>query len=333
VAKRPRFSRWRRFPGAFRTGEHRPPGTGEEIDRIILYVPTHVLDTAEILAEKAGVSTVQEYCAGLLAQAVENERIQHKVTEFEARRGPLEGLNQIANDPDYLAEWQDRTETRAASSAPLDVSHDPSSPRAADPGQPASLAGDGGAGDDEGIVWSPVDDEDARENSEPAPPEREPPDESAEPVSESDSAPVPVPVTVLVSPVSLRPTVVVMSDRSAMEVVARHVAVGEDECGFLPCLRRGVPVPSAKVAELIGALDRLEREYRGAMVLDRRLAHALHRLALESQVLLTDAWPGVFNERVITAIRTVQESVERILSGEDVGYYPSPSAPPSEPLH
>ena len=29
VAKRPRFSRWRRLPPVFRTGEHRPIGTGQ----------------------------------------------------------------------------------------------------------------------------------------------------------------------------------------------------------------------------------------------------------------------------------------------------------------
>ena len=28
---------------------------------------------------------------------------------FESRRGPLEGLKEIADDPDYLAEWQKRT--------------------------------------------------------------------------------------------------------------------------------------------------------------------------------------------------------------------------------
>ena len=60
------------------------------------------------------------------------------------------------------------------------------------------------------------------------------------------------------------------------------------------------------------------------------LLHALHRLALESQVLLTDAWPGVFDDRVITAIRTVQEAVERILSGQDVRYYPAPESARSE---
>ena len=52
------------------------------------------------------------------------------------------------------------------------------------------------------------------------------------------------------------------------------------------------------------------------------MAHALHRLALESQVLLTDAWPGAFDARMIATIRTVQEAVERILSGQDIRYYP-----------
>ena len=51
-------------------------------------------------------------------------------------------------------------------------------------------------------------------------------------------------------------------------------------------------------------------------------------------MLLTDAWPGVFDERVITAIRTVQEAVERILSGQDVRYYPpSPESARSEQTH
>ena len=71
-----------------------------ELDRIILYVPPRILDLAEALAEKAGVPTVQDYCALLLMQALENERIQQKVADFEARRGPLEGLKQIADDPE-----------------------------------------------------------------------------------------------------------------------------------------------------------------------------------------------------------------------------------------
>ena len=112
MAKRPRFSRWRRLPGVFRTGEHRPADSGTELDRIILYVPARILDLAEALAEKAGVPTVQDYCALLLMQALENERVQQKVADFEARRGPLEGLKQIADDPDYLAEWQERSDAK-----------------------------------------------------------------------------------------------------------------------------------------------------------------------------------------------------------------------------
>jgi hypothetical protein len=124
-----------------------------------------------------------------------------------------------------------------------------------------------------------------------------------------------------------------MGDRTSLEVLWRHVGLGDDTWAFLPCLRRGVPIPAAKAAELVRALSQLELEHRGAEVLDRRLAHALHRLALESQVLLTDAWPGVFDDRTITTIRSVQEAVERILSGQDIRYYPSASQPASEQPH
>ena len=95
-----------------------------------------------------------------------------------------------------------------------------------------------------------------------------------------------------------------MNDRSAAEILYCHVGMGEDEWGFLPCLRRGEPVPPAKVRELESALVQIEDELRGCQSLDRRIAHSLHRLALESQVLLTDAWPGVFDAQVIQAIRT-----------------------------
>ncbi len=78
MPKRPRFSRWRRLPGVFRTGEHRPIDSGTELDRIILYVPARILDLAEELAEKAGVPSVQDYCALFLMQALENERVSSR---------------------------------------------------------------------------------------------------------------------------------------------------------------------------------------------------------------------------------------------------------------
>ena len=116
-----------------------------------------------------------------------------------------------------------------------------------------------------------------------------------------------------------------------MDILIRHVAHDEDELGFLPCLRRGMPVPLTKSNELLHAMTQLELQHRDADVLDRRMAHALHRLALESQVLLTDAWPGAFDARMIATIRAVQEAVERILSGQDIRYYPPNAATPADP--
>ena len=101
------------------------------------------------------------------------------------------------------------------------------------------------------------------------------------------------------------------------ETVIRHAGLAGDEpLGFLPCLRRGDVPPLDAVEELAAALVALDRRLAGASTIDRRLAHALHRLALESQVLHTDAWPGAFDAWTVDAIRAVQAAVERILSGE-----------------
>ena len=111
-------------------------------------------------------------------------------------------------------------------------------------------------------------------------------------------------------------------DGTALEAILSHVGPGDREPhGFLPSLRRGQPVSPAGVSELMAALHQIEADQHGASMLDRRLAYALYRLALESQVLLTEAWPGVFDDRTIGAIRAVQEMVERILSGQDIRYY------------
>ena len=92
VAKRPRFSRWRRLPGVFRTGDNRPEDSGTELDRIILYVPARILDLAESLAEKAGVPSIQDYCGLLLMRAIENERVRQKVADIELTAGPARGI-------------------------------------------------------------------------------------------------------------------------------------------------------------------------------------------------------------------------------------------------
>jgi hypothetical protein len=308
VAKRPRFSRWRRLPGVFRTGDHREPEKTSQLDRIILYIPTRILDLAEVLAEKAGVPAIQDYCAMLLMQALENERIQQKVADFEARRGPLEGFKQIANDPDYLAEWKQQSEARPEQTVIYEIDESRNAANNQRASGPVTVD----------IVY-PDEEETARDKY-PEPSDHRP-QLGVEPAPSAFSI------------VTLEPTVRTMSDPPAMEVLTRHVGTGDDDRAFLPCLRRGEPVSAAKVAELLRALNQLEDDHRGADVLDRRMAQALHRLALESQVLLTDAWPGAFDDRVIAAIRTVQEGVERILSGQDIRYYPSPSAPSSEQPH
>ena len=77
--------------------------------------------------------------------------------------------------------------------------------------------------------------------------------------------------------------------------------------------------------ELLQALNALEVEYRNARAIDRRVAYALHRLAFEGQVLHTDAWAGAWPAETVRILRVVQEAVDRVLSGEDIRYYPAGS--------
>jgi hypothetical protein len=317
VAKRPRFSRWRRLPGVFRTGENRPTDSGTDLDRIILYVPARILDLAETLADKAGVPTVQDYCALLLMQALENERVQRKVSDFEARRGPLEGLKQIANDIHYLAEWQTQSGTRPEAPSPDRAGN-------RDP-----------AGKSPPVVNEPITVDIALADSDVRSLESAPKNDGLDFAEEEETRDQPRSIVIepfaeVIPFVSLDPTVVKMTESAAVDVVSRHAGSGDDPWGFLPCLRRGEPVQAVQAAELIYALNQLEGELKGADTIERRTAHHLYRLALESQVLLTDAWPGVFDDRVITAIRTVQEAVERILSGQDFRYYPAQESSGSE---
>lgn len=117
------------------------------------------------------------------------------------------------------------------------------------------------------------------------------------------------------------------------DVVFRHAAIGpEDPAGFLPTLRRGEPVAPGAAGELMQALVDLERRLRDERLLDRRLSYALHRLAFEGQVLLTDAWPNLAaDQATVDVLRMIQEAVDRILSGEDIRYYAPGVAPESPP--
>lgn len=274
MAKRNPYSRWRRLPPVFRSGEHKLPGPNEEPQRIIIYLPGDVLDQAEVLAGKAGVPTIQEYCAGLLGRAIEVERVKAHMVEVEVKRGPLEGFNEVTGDPDYLAEWHEQSESRETAA-----------------GRPQPL----------------------NEDSSPGPKHGESPERVLVRIE---------PAPRVIGRVITERIVPEVLDGTALEAVLSHVGPGDHEPhGFLPSLRRGQPLSPAGVSELMAALHQIEADQRGASMLDRRLAYALHRLALESQVLLTEAWPGVFDDRTIGAIRAVQEMVERILSGQDIRYY------------
>jgi hypothetical protein len=130
MPERPKYSRWRRLPAFFRSGEFKMPDPREEEQRVSLYIPGFMLDRAEEQAQRAGAPTVQEYCADLLVRGIEGEHAREQVADLEARRGTLEGLHEIASDPEYLAEWSARAggrdpvavESPADGSVPLGLS-------------------------------------------------------------------------------------------------------------------------------------------------------------------------------------------------------------------
>lgn len=248
VAKRSRSIRFKRPPGTYRIHERKLPDPRQELQRIILYLSAGVLDQAELQAIRKGFDTVQGYCETLLRNAIEAECDREREERAETKRGALEDLNAIAEDPEYLAEL-----SASAARRPLE-----NRPTAIEQGD-----------------W-----------------------ELLRPESQS------------------RP-----SD-SAL-IVLRHAASGlDDPTAFLPTLRRSEPLSSDSAQELLRALTELEVETREAARIDRKLAYALHRLAFEGQILLTDSWQNAaVDESTVDILRIVQESVDRILSGEDIRYY------------
>ena len=135
-------------------------------------------------------------------------------------------------------------------------------------------------------------------------------------ITESNESPNPFPAETAKMPTS--------GPSPAALAVLHHAAMVDNDPGaFLATLRRGESVPDLAVGELLQALNALEVEYRSAQSIDRRVAYALHRLAFEGQILHTDAWPGALNAETVNTLRVVQEAVDRILSGEDIRYYPA----------
>jgi hypothetical protein len=281
VAKRPRYSRWRRLPGVYRFGDKKRPDPNLDPQRLTLYLTWNELDAAEALAAEAGGGqTIQEYCTRLLQRALEAERIRAQVANLEAQRGVLEGLHEIADDPEYLAEWQAQVEAQAR-----------------DRGEPVRLDTPAAA-----VPPSePIAVEQASDSPAPPPVER-PPEAGERPSLE------PGPTARPLSP-------------AAEVVLRHALVIGDDGQSLLARLRRGESATVAEVAELARALQDLEQESRQSATLDRRLGYALHRLAFEAQVLHTDAFAGAFDDWTVDTIRAVQEAVDRILSGQDIRYY------------
>jgi hypothetical protein len=312
VAKRDPYSRWRRLPPVFRSGEHKLPGRGEEPERIILYLKGEILDQAETQAEKVGARTLQEYCAGLLAWAIEIERVKHQVEDVEAKRGTLEGLSEISDDPAYLTEWLEQS---ASGESPTASAQSPGS--AAPDATPELTVGPDAIGS-VSLPTSPDSEPEGEEvssgqNRKEHPEIGEPADRPRVRIHQAPRA---------AGPTIRKGIVPEVLDGTAISIVLTHVDPGgRDPQAFLPSLRRGQAVSRDRADELIAALERIEADHRGASMLDRRLSYALHRLSLESQVLITEAFPGVLDDQTVALVRAVQEMVERILSGEDIRYY------------
>jgi hypothetical protein len=277
---------------------------------------------AESLAESTGTGSVKEFCKTLLERAIEAERARRHLAEVESRRGPLEGLAAIASDPDYLAEWRAQTGSVLSTIREPRVVTRPASDSLAN-SQSAFLGKndtkEGGDRPPTAVSLASHEVELRTADGLPVP-------NASERVSDGERG-------VAEATQTRERRTPLMLDRvqaaSATELVARHAGQGgtdSDPSGFLPMLRRGEPVSPEKVTELLTALRQLEVEFRTESTIDRRLSHQLHRLALESQVLMTEAWPGVFDERIVLSIRAVQEAVERVLSGEDIRYYETPQA-------
>jgi hypothetical protein len=262
LAKRPMYSRWKRLPGLYRTGDEHLPDPHAEPLRLTLYLPGTLIDWAQEQARRSGAGSVQDYCTTLLRRAIEDAQNRRMVEESEAKRGTLEGLAAISEDPEYLAELSAEMQPTAAigdSFPPIRLIQDP-----ANPAEVRSMS----------FVLSP-----------------------------------------------------------AAQALRRHAGLDDagDPMAFLPSLRRGEAVPLSSVTELEAALAEVEVQLRDTPAIDRRVAHALHRLAFESQILHTDAWPGVFDEWTLATIRAVQEAADRILSGVDHRYLPGEASPTTPP--
>jgi hypothetical protein len=279
VSRRLAYSRWRRLPGVFRSGERRQVGPGDDPERLTLYLPARLLDLATELAGAAGAPSAQAYCEALLGRALQaaaEARAAERHAVAAERGAPLEGLDAIANDPDYLAEWSQSHAARG-------------------PESDEEFAYVDGKSDDH--------------------------------IADAPPAAVRVPRAVEVE-------VRLDALDEPFRLVLHHAALsGEPPPAVLASLRAGIAVEPDAARELIEALEVLGDRLQGATVLDRRLALALHRLALESQILLTETWPGLASDPLqVEVLRRVQDLVDCVFAdaGPEAGVPASDPAPAPE---
>lgn len=141
----------------------------------------------------------------------------------------------------------------------------------------------------------------------------------SDPPSQALPPPLPPPSKQTPGPVQSSETLI---ERSSVEIILRHAGLlGDDPAGFLARLRRGEPIGPDLAAELLRTLIELEETLRGLPTIDRFLTYALHKLAFEGQILATEGVAGSgIDEETIQVLRRLQESVDRILSGQDIRY-------------
>jgi hypothetical protein len=168
--------------------------------------------------------------------------------------------------------------------------------------------------------------------------------ESGGPIEPVDEESSPENVVVVASERKLevapqRPDRVEPSDQAvtAADTLARllhHAALDRDPAsnGFLGTLRRGERPSEEVVRDLDHVLAELDGLLRGRMEIDRRIAYTLHRLALEAQVLLSDAWTHLANDRaLVDQVYAMQQAVDHILSGHEISYPGTANEPTAEP--
>lgn len=92
------------MPGVFRLSDDHARDQGKDLQRVVVYLPASELEEAERQSIRLGRKSTQDYCEAILLREIEIERTRARVQRVEAQRGKLRGFQEVASDPEYLAE-------------------------------------------------------------------------------------------------------------------------------------------------------------------------------------------------------------------------------------